>query len=351
MAANLYLGPPNSTYWTSPHPAEYNNTAIWHTPDELIAKKPNQVFIRINNSGDAPVEDALVRLYWTDPGTTYLPTRCCLIKEFPLQHVDRLTHTTEGAPTDISCWWTPNACTLGTSAGSIALVAQVSSDSIPQFPAGSPETDPRTAIHNVHVVETAPLVAAPLVAPRSFSIATPTREHPKSLHFAFAATNPTGKVLVSSITAKSVNSPEKSHVLCSALASPKLRRLSCRDRPDNTDAKIAHLHFGVERVVARHVETRRKGGSEFIYQGARIGHSGPLTPMDFDNLVFDSCEETPEKFELRPYESRQIILGVVPQGKPGDVHVIEIVHRDFETKKRVGGLVVVAVVGRGFTND
>lgn len=346
LDANLYFGLPNSTYWTKPHPAEYNNPAIWHTNPDLIARKPNQLFVRVHNSGSDPVEDALIRLYWVDPATTYLPTQCCLIREFPLQHVDRLTHTTEGAPTDVNCWWTPSSCILGTSVGSVALLARVSSDSIPQFPSGSPETDPQTAIHNVHVVETA-LVSSP-VAMRSLSIKAPTREDPRSLHFAFAATNPTNQMLLSEITANPVTSSNKSHVLCSALATPKLRELTCRSRPKHTNAKLVHLHFGIERVVSRHLETRRKGLPEFIHEGARIGHSGALSPEAFDSLVLDSCEESPSKFELRPFESRQVILGVIPQGRPGDVHVIEVVHREFETKRRVGGLVVVFVVGRGF---
>jgi hypothetical protein len=240
---------------------------------------------------------------------------------------------------------------LGTNNGCIALLAQAYSLSANQFPSGPTQTDPLSAVHNVQVVETLSAASAPATVTRAMK-GIKRKEVPGEVHFAFAATNPLNTTLQTEVVAQDLSLPKRNADLCAALHSPKLSKLTCCSKTESVEPAGVHLHLGIERVMARYFDSGRPGIDEFTYQGTRIGHTGPVTPDIFDRICVTSKEETPSKFELRPFESRQVILGVVPKGKQGDVHTIEVVHRTVKEKgkeqQELGRIVVIFVVGKGF---
>ncbi|HEY5961803.1 MAG TPA: hypothetical protein VIV60_34830, partial [Polyangiaceae bacterium] len=169
-------------------------------------------------------------------------------------------------------------------------------------------------------------------------------------HFAFAATNPTNETVRTEVIANDLGKADRQDDLRALLNSKKLRSIACCSHVDSVEVDHCdiHLHLGIERVLARYCDTGRPGIDEFVLQGARIGHVGPVSSDVLPNIVFKSREETTSNFELRPFESRQIVLGVVPKGRLGDINTIEIVHRTVGDHKVLGRMIVVFVVGKGF---
>lgn len=350
MSAQLYFGSQTSGYWVNPHAADFHNVGIVCATEPLNASVATLITCKVENYGDVQVPDAVVRLYWVDPATTYLPNNCCLIFEWGPGAVPPWTHQPgSGGPLIRTVNWKPRPCVLGTNGGSIALLATVHSTSLGLYPGVPCETNSLTAVHNVFVVQSLAGAGGPTQALRMGGAS----EAPGTEHFAFAATNASNETVRTELIARPVTAGPKasrldSAILTSAFTDVKVKHLMQRRCPDPQAPERIHLHLGIERVLSRYLESEQKGIDQYVYMGARIGHTGPLTEDLFRRLKSDATGESAENFELRPFESRQVILGVVPRGQRGDLNVIEIVQRRVEDKKEVGRVVVAFVVGKPY---
>ncbi|HEY5961804.1 MAG TPA: hypothetical protein VIV60_34835 [Polyangiaceae bacterium] len=354
MSVKLFFGGPGSGYWMDPHPSDLHNVAIQPPTDTLQQGVRYNINITLRNAGEDSVSDAVVRLYWADPSTSYLLTTCNLIREFTPRTVPAHSDGNDGTiaiPVVLTAPFSPSSCVLGTSGGAVAFIARVYSVNALAFPHQTGfDTDPLTAVHSVQVVNT---VVSPVVAPaaRAMAVAPGIDSIDRSAtHFAFAATNPTKETLRTEVLAHDLGKPDRHGDLKSLLSSERVRAIAPGSSIESVEVERSdiHLHLGIESVVARYSDTGRPGIDEFVLQGSRMGHVGPVANDVLPNILFRSREETPSNFELRPFESRQIVLGVVPKGRPGDVNTIEIVHRTVGDHKVLGRMIVVFVVGEGF---
>jgi hypothetical protein len=356
MSVQLFFGGPGSGYWTDPHPSDLHNVAIEPPTDNLQQGVRYNINITLRNAGTDSVADAVVRLYWADPSTSYLLTTCCLIREFTPRTVPARCDGADGTiaiPLSLTAPFSPSSCILGTSGGSVAFVARVYSLNAGAYPRQTGfDTDPLTAVHNVQIVNTAVAPApAPATALRSIAVAPGIESVDRgAAHFAFAATNPTNETVRTEVIAHDLGKSDRQDDLRALLNTKKLRDIACCSHVESVEVEHCdvHLHLGIERVLARYCDTGRPGIDEFVLQGARIGHVGPVNAATVPNILFRSREETPSNFELRPFESRQVILGVVPKGRLGDINTIEIIHRTVKEHKVLGRMIVVFVVGKGF---
>lgn len=350
MPAQLYFGSHDSGYWQSPHPADFHNVGIACSSEPINASTTTEITLKVENHGDVAVPDAVVRLYWVDPSTTYLPNNCCMIYEWPPGVVPAWTHQPGGGEALVrKISWKPRSCVLGTNAGSIALLAQVYSVSLGLYPGVPCECNSLTAVHNVYVVQS---LASASLPTQALHLGDPS-EVPGTEHFAFAATNPLNETVRTEMIARPVVLGSKrdeidAAILNSTFAHSIVKNLMQRRCPDPLIPERVHMHLGVERVLSRYLSSEEKGIDQFVHMGSRIGHTGPLTNDVFRRVKSSDKCETPENFELRPFESRQVILDVVPKGKRGDLNVIEVIHRTLEDKKQLGRIVVAFVVGKPF---
>lgn len=351
MAGLLYFGDPTSGYFQNPHAPDVNNAAIVPPPGVLIKNTTYPITVTIQNHGDLPVTDAKFQLFWSDVGTSYLPNYCCRIKLLQSQNIEARTDVEGmGTPKVLQINWTPSGCVVDQNGGYVALLALVSSVQTGQYPSVPTDTNNVSAVHNVQVVTSALTASSSSLvgATRGATKRGSGKPRAHEYSFAFAATNPTAETLMTEVVAIDLGSDKRPEQLASALCTPRLQRYIRGSKVQSPKPDNMTLHLGVERVLARYVDLGRKGEPEYAFQASRLGHTGVITPEIFERVVSRNDKSTPDHLELLPFESRQVILGVSPRGKHGDVHTIEIQHRTVKDKRPLGRMVVVYVVGEGF---
>jgi hypothetical protein len=216
--------------------------------------------------------------------------------------------------------------------GHFCLRGTVWSDSMSLYPGGNPPEDPMSAIHNIQVV---PALPSP---------------SPSPMYFAFAATNPIKKALATRVIATPLDPDRHARQLEALLMKGSLHRVLVRGTRFRAPAETS-LVLGVERFVPRvhrlvePCKIKVRGG-----QVPTLGHTGVLSAELAQWLHADRQKREHQcdlDVDLLPFESRQAIVRITPEGRNGEIYAVEIRHETKEKKPQVlGGLIVIYRLAR-----
>lgn len=320
-------------------------TPVWTNPaiapamgDQIVVGQTTQITVTVrNHDPGAAAPGTQVQLYWADPSLNFPVISSHLIGvgtvDVPIQTTAPLVQ--DGA-TSIVFPWTPTAAIAANNGGHVCLLAEISFPNplapcppIP-FPA-DPVTSPQGAIHNIQ------LVAMPPGGRR--------------IWFGFGLSNTGGLLQPTRIVATPLD-PGRDRARLMALL--RDRRVDAFVRHANGFAapQAAGVLLGRERIVipAQALQLKSERGCHTPCPVApRLGHTGLLRP-ELIPILADSKPAAHQNLELAPAETRQAILELESNGKPGEVHVVEIRQELVSdgSPRVLGGLTVVAVQPKHF---
>ena len=336
---DIYINP---TYWTTPHAAEYHNTAIdvgsSGTNFERGVNRTIRVTVRNHGTDDSP--NSRLELFWADPSTSFtMATQIDVTKFGIVPGGDGLTVDGDW-PENFS--WTPNATAVGTNGGHVCLLAQVGNEASPADMACSPQShlafssaaiDARSAIRNIHV-SNPPKKAWHLPG-----------GHKHGMNFAFAAADAGARQGEETRLIIRAVDPRKDRDRLEILAADPAVHQALSARPGKFALPDGVLVAeGTERVVLPRPMVVVRNPRD-LRSMPRIGHLGPLSNQAAARLLPQGTKvmdaKKPLALTMVPGEMRQIIVHVVP-GKGAGFYAVAVDHVG-KKDRVIGGLMMIFI--------
>lgn len=341
---DLYLGPshdqaPPNPYWTNP--------AISPTTTSMTVGTGITIHVTARNHGTDAAPPTLVELFWSDPTTGFPAVASRLIGSYIFQDTnippDAILGATSIPPADgeatVPFAWTPTAEAAGTNGGHVCLLARLSMASPPaggceqQIYTNSPTTDPRSAIHNVHVYAAKSAVGA---------------GSDEAMGFAFAATNTLPHLADTKLSVR---------VLDPKLADHRRRlQLVMSQRAIHDTLAKRQLKFAVpngllvgqgRECVQLPAAMLRNAGRGVQTPLPRVQRTGPVSAQLLSRLLNPGTKLAEPKaraidLNLLPGEIRQTLVQVAPARVDNAVYAVEVEHRGADDTP-IGGLTILFV--------
>jgi len=309
---DIFLGyDPNA----SPPNIFWENLAI--TPGLPVTSGYYPLQIAVGNKGNAFAEGVKVRLFWSPPTTGFLAEQGRRLPDITANVPPQSVPSGPGL-------YQGNVVFDGTIAapysGHLAFMAQAW---MPYAPGGGctqqiydaehPETDPRTAIWNVHLAKQQPAMGS-------------------HMYYGFAASNPRFE----------------------RLENTRLRFKQLNSNAASDQAAIDHLTSSPMidyQLTAAGVNGFAPAGQVWVRRGVQqavsptlISPLGPLSPQQGEASGGGSWMPINQmgSIDLQPREQVQVLLKVTPSKAPNVAHAIQITHLTCD-ERRLGGITLIFV--------
>lgn len=331
---NIYLGPsvtqaPPSPFWT--------NVAIDVASTDFTAGTATSISVVVRNNGtdNSPLTE--VELFWSDPSASFAAVPARRIGVHNLVALGA-TITGGGAtvdtPTSWSFPWTPpdDAATLND--GHVCLLARVNNLMSPggactaqSYQAGTPWSDPRSAIRNIHVYH----------APKPM----------KMMAFGFASQNTLPDGTTTELTARPLHPEHDRKRLEQLLTDRALRKALSIRKLKFAVPNDVQLAEGRGRVVVSKELAERPDASAFMYVGKLGEVSAELVAQITAPGRKLASAKQPYRLDLVAGERVQSFVQIETTGRDDVVYAVDIEQRS-ENGVSIGGLTVIFVPPNDF---